>query len=899
MRSWLTALRISRREMRRAKGRSALVVAMIAVPVCALGYAAASYDMYTLTPAETATRTLGAADALLLPRLDEPIMQGADAELWMPAAPQDEEGSGRAGMTEAQALDVLPAGSRVVPMSFGGLEFRTAAGGLAPAEFAQLDLADPIFDGMAELLDGRAPSAPGEVAMSEAARDRFGDTIESRERDRSWTVVGTMEFHADLGEFLIFPTGTFPEPGVEGASQWLADTPQPVDWSQVNQINRRGVAVTSRAVLLDPPDPSITALPWDGIAPPERGLNLVTIVAGLAMLEIILLAGPAFAVGARHRQRSLALVAANGGTRAHLRRIVLADGLTLGGTGAVLGAVAAVLLAVLARPVTEQLVVGARFGGYRFDLPTLAGIVGLAVLTGLLAAAVPAFTAARADVVAALTGRRGVVRSKRRWLITGVVTTAAGVAVVALGPQDGADWGAERIVAGLVLAQLGLVLCTPSLVGLIARLGGVLPPAPRIALRDTARNRSSSAPAVSAVMAAVAGTVAIGVYLVSATEKDEAGYLAGLPQGYVGVDYQSYRDDYDPASEDRARAAVARLLPGAAVTEMSQVACADPATYQGCNLVAVRPPAKRCPGEANEPTSREQVLALAEDPRCERTWHYSSPTFREAVGGRETLVALTGASGADLDRAVAVLDRGGVVVGDPSLIDNGTAVLQVLATPAGADESESREITVPGHLLESGRFGATVVLSPAVVRQAGFAVAPAGLVVAAGTTPAVGEIDRLNLALAEAGSGAAFVERGPAGNESPMLWMLAAASTLITLGAAGIATGLAAADGRADLSTLAAIGAAPRVRRLLSLSQSGVIAGLGSLLGLAAGIGSAFAVLAARNAAIAGEWPLVALYPLSVPWANLVLILVVPLVAMLGAGLLTRSRLPIERRRPT
>jgi putative ABC transport system permease protein len=34
-----------------------------------------------------------------------------------------------------------------------------------------------------------------------------------------------------------------------------------------------------------------------------------------------------------------------------------------------------------------------------------------------------------------------------------------------------------------------------------------------------------------------------------------------------------------------------------------------------------------------------------------------------------------------------------------------------------------------------------------------------------------------------------------------------------------------------------------------------------------------------------------------VPWFNLgVALLVVPVVAMLGAGLLTRSRLPVERR---
>jgi putative ABC transport system permease protein len=122
---------------------------------------------------------------------------------------------------------------------------------------------------------------------------------------------------------------------------------------------------------------------------------------------------------------------------------------------------------------------------------------------------------------------------------------------------------------------------------------------------------------------------------------------------------------------------------------------------------------------------------------------------------------------------------------------------------------------------------------------------------------------------------------------------------LITLGAAGTATGLAAADGRADLSTLAAIGAAPGMRRLLSLSQSGVIAALGSMLGVVAGVGSGFAVLAATNLSRAGEWPAPTPYPIAVPWVNLTLAFAVPLVAMAGAGLLTRSRLPIERRLPS
>lgn len=129
------------------------------------------------------------------------------------------------------------------------------------------------------------------------------------------------------------------------------------------------------------------------------------------------------------------------------------------------------------------------------------------------------------------------------------------------------------------------------------------------------------------------------------------------------------------------------------------------------------------------------------------------------------------------------------------------------------------------------------------------------------------------------------------------LTILGLVAGIITLAAAALATGLAAADGRRDLTTLAAIGAPPRLRKLLSLSQAGVIAGLGGLLGTAAGAGSALALLAALNVGYATVWPRPELNPLTIPWPTIAIsLLLVPSVAMLGAALFTRSRLPIERR---
>ena len=83
---------------------------------------------------------------------------------------------------------------------------------------------------------------------------------------------------------------------------------------------------------------------------------------------------------------------------------------------------------------------------------------------------------------------------------------------------------------------------------------------------------------------------------------------------------------------------------------------------------------------------------------------------------------------------------------------------------------------------------------------------------------------------------------------------------------------------------------------MLSLSPSGVIAGLGSVLGAAAGLAAGLSVLAAFNRQGAGSWPVRPTFPLSVPWTVLALLAAIPLLAMLGAGLFTRARLPVERR---
>ena len=116
---------------------------------------------------------------------------------------------------------------------------------------------------------------------------------------------------------------------------------------------------------------------------------------------------------------------------------------------------------------------------------------------------------------------------------------------------------------------------------------------------------------------------------------------------------------------------------------------------------------------------------------------------------------------------------------------------------------------------------------------------------------------------------------------------LLAISTLVTFGVTAISTSLSAAESKSDFATLSAIGAQPAVRRRLAIGQATVLALLGGVLGIAAGLVPMAAVIAVRSDVL----------DFTVPWQVIALALVgVPLIAGLGAGVFTRARLPLVRR---
>ncbi|WP_089157034.1 FtsX-like permease family protein [Micromonospora sp. NBS 11-29] len=878
--SWRTALRIAHREARRSRRRTLLVLVMIALPVLGLSFVAVSYDMAELTRSERMERRLGAADLELRWAGLTPIGQDAWGEASWPIEGDPVPRTRPVDAGELRAL--LPTDSRVARVRWW-MPFDTRIGHRTESmEARALDLTDPLLRPLARVREGRPPVRPDEIAVSPAALRRLHTRIGALVRTTDGTpfrVVGVVEFPDNLGE-VVTRAGVTPEvPGIE--ESWLVDLPGPMDPALADRLNPQGIQVAARTPL-----PGRQELGRGTPAADVESTGVSVLVGGLGLLEVVLLVGPAFAVGVRRRRRDLALVAVAGGDAVHLRRIVLADGVVLGAGGAALGLLLGVGTAFAGRSLVEQYVNGERFGAYRIFPSALAAIAAVAVLAGVLAALVPAWTAARQDVVAGLAGRREAPRPRGRWLLLGALLTVAGTALAAFAAARSSQIG---VLAGVVLGELGLVFCTPTLVGLLARAGRLLPLTPRLALRDASRNRSSAAPAISAVMAAVAGSVALGVYVASDDARQRALWQPGLPPGHVLLQETSRGAGPLPAGEVTAR--VRAVLPDATVVPVATAECARPATPEDyCIATASRPPGERCPYGPYEPGP----ASLRDDPRCVRPFREPNDVSLPALvddGG--ALPALTGAPADELAAARRTLAAGGVVVTDPGQVEDGQVRVEV-NNSTGAPTTTR---LLPGHALRGGLPVDRLVLSSAAATALGLIPQPMGYLVDTAEPPTDRQRERLIDELSEFPSLSVQVATAdPPVDQRPLLLLLAAASGVITLGAAAVATGLAAAEGRRDLSTLAAVGADPRVRRVLSLCQAGVIAGLGSVLGIVAGLGSAAVILAALNQRYAESWPVEPAFPMTVPGLTMAVLVVVPLVAMLGAALLTRSRLPVERR---
>ncbi|WP_328299792.1 ABC transporter permease [Streptomyces sp. NBC_00435] len=943
--SWIAAIRIARRDAWRSKGRSALVLAMIALPIVGVSAVDLTVRSSQLSGEQRMDRLLGAADAKVSdPHMGTAIYQSPDAQSYAPVGGYDKyepgPGSGNEDSTNRPAPP-LPAGAQAVKDSKSYGKVRTRYGILG-TELREVDPASPLVKGLWTLERGRLPQGAGEIIASTSFLEQsgyfVGSSVVPRESTTSYKIVGAYELPNALGQpQLLAPPGTLlapldrdmkaaGSPGVRAQDEYLVKVGGTgFTWDLVKQANTKSLLVESRVVLLNPPAdsevPLFTEQPRDRYASNDpvgaTELAILSTVVGLAMLEICLLAGPAFAVGARRSRRQLGLVGANGGDRRHIRAIVLSGGLVIGAAAAVIGTAIGIALTVGLRPVLEE-TIGKRFGGFEFRPLELLAIGLLAVLTGLLAAIVPAVTASRQTVLASLTGRRGVRRANRILPVLGLLAIAGGVVIALYGTVS--KMGSTVVAGGSAIAELGIVALTPTLVGLFGRAGRWLPLSPRLALRDAVRNRGRTAPAVAAVLAAVAGTVAVATYQHSHETQARAEYVADLPYGAGLIETNENSAFRDVASMREAltkelpldvRADVERLVVG-------KPGCSGYSTSQDCGRAEIIiPKDQRCPlyTAKNGPSSftLEQRKELRNDWRCkDQPFGVRIPLV---VADEKLLTVLATAD----PGAAAALKAGKAVSFKKQNVQADKVTVRLIMGRDEPAEGYAPGEPAPGQdkvfaayqAPESAKgYGLELVLPASAAKGAGIATAPFGSYFTLDGGASSEQRQRLDGALDKMGLDATVkIEKGYEGDDSLAMLALTVFAGLVTIGAAGIATGLAQADAEGDLKTLAAVGAPPRVRRTLSGFQCGVVALMGVVLGSAAGILPAVGLrLTERRAAAdmvrhgiesgySAASETVPYMPIAVPWSTLAgLLIAVPVGAALLAALVTRSSGALARR---
>jgi putative ABC transport system permease protein len=901
--SWRPALRIARRDAVRAKGRSALVVAMVALPVLGLGGLDVLLRSAQLDPGERIARDLGRTQAQLTPIADA-------TELFQAPDPDDGITITESGPI-AGKRNVVPSGYRLLTSRDASLPFRTE-GGEASLLTREVDVADPAFAGRFVLREGRAARSAGEVAVTRRALERLdaevGGTATLIAPRRELDVVGVVDAVAERGlEAVWAQPGTL----ISGVRAELAAPPEiflvgdrPIGWPEVRRLNSEGVIVLSRSVLLDPPPRSEVPYYTQGHAVGESQEVLtvalaVAVAVTLAALEVILLAGAAFAVGARRQARSLGLLAAAGGEARDVRRVVLAGGVVLGSVGAVLGLVLGIALAAAVMPLLERHA-DANFGHFDLRPLELAAAAATGLVVAVLAAVLPARSASRQDPVAALSGRRGQVRTPRRVPAFGLLLVGLGVATASVGsvfavsravvvnPTAGgtATVAAALIAGGAALAQLGLIVCSPALVGLAGRWSRRLPLPLRLALTDASRHRGRSAPAVSAVLTAVTGATALALVVAAFDRRDRESYQPIWPPGTAGVALEEHgsivagEQQVTLVPPQRVLAAVGPQLPTfEPVVLRAAPSCSGPA--EDCVFTQpIIPTRNECPAWRN--SGPASAADAATDWRCDPRRIYAGGGLAPTpTGDADVLRALAGKAPAS---AVRTLDEGGVVLLDRRYLDRDHVTVE-RSTLSSTRPPE--RVRLPATALDVPRPPVIAIYSEGATRRLRIDTKPLNLLLRFTEPPTTEQEDAARSALRRAGIDAAFgVERGYRSDYGLGLLALVLGAAVITLGAAGIATGLAQADARADHATLAAVGATPGLRRVLAAAQAFSVAGLGALLGVLAGLVPGIAFVGALDS-----------LHLVVPWGTLAQVVVgIPLLAAAAAWLFTRSRLPLERR---
>jgi putative ABC transport system permease protein len=357
------------------------------------------------------------------------------------------------------------------------------------------------------LVSGSYPAGPGQVALTSQVGALYGTHVGGtwRAAGATWRVTGIAQDPSNLAdEFALVAPGQVTHP------------------SQVIMLLGSSLAVQQAISGGNGTLPGVPAATVSFPTGSASGFSPATVVLlveilGLVFIGLVSVAG--FSVMAQRRLRALGMLSAIGATERHLRLVLITNGLAVGVTGALAGAVLGFAAWFAYVPTLQQA------AGHVVDaanLPWWAFALGVvfAIVTSVLASRRPAKTMAAVPVVAALSGRPPPPKPARRIVPPGVIVFAVGVVCLATagglaGASGKGGSPALHLVAGLVAVVIGIVLLAPLAISML-RASSRLPVGIRIALRDLVRYRARSGAALAATTFAV--FLATGICVVTSVQ---------------------------------------------------------------------------------------------------------------------------------------------------------------------------------------------------------------------------------------------------------------------------------------------------------------------------------------------------------------------------------------------
>jgi putative ABC transport system permease protein len=729
----------------------------------------------------------------------------------------------------------------------------------------------PFGAPLLSLVSGHYPATPGQVAITSTLASQLGLRVGGtwRAGGRTRRVVGIVVNPQNLvDEFALVLPG---------------------------QLTTR----TQTTVLFDAPGVNPSSI-GPNVSIPVASNNLINAqnisvtAATLGMLLIALVGVGGFTVLAQRRLRSIGMLGAQGATDRHIGLVVRANGVATGVVGAVAGFALGLVAWLLYRPSVES---SSDHDIGVFQLPWLVIIVAmvLAVLAAYFAAAWPARAVARVPIVTALSGRPAAPRKTRRFALpAGLVFlvisfTLMGFAGSGIAGSTGSGSQNSRLFA-LVLAFIALtvavVLLSPSLLGVLARLARPAPITVRLALRDLARYRARSGAALSAISLSL--LIAVIICLVAAARFGDVLDYVGPnlaanqilvntpppPGGYPGPGSgpglsNPKSSGPPPPSAAKLAAATAAAHGIAAALGTSKVITLETANvglqraatgrnWNG-NIYVATPQLLRAFGitqsqvspDADILTMRPGLSTLSKM----QLLHGTPPCFSSAAGcppgprGRETSACMKG------------------------YCLNNPVIQEISALPSGVDAPNT---VVTEHAIRQFRLASSISTQGWLIQTARPLTAS--------------QIQNAEQAAAAAGTTIETRDSIPSINE--IVYVATVVGILLALGILAMSVGLVRSETAGDLRTLAATGAGSLARRTITAATAGALALAGAVTGVFCGYLAAIGFF--------GDNQLDGLSELSsIPVANLLLILVgMPVFAVVAGWLLAGREPQVIGRQP-